>query len=209
MSTVKEKSKPLPHDPEMEAQEQTRLETLSANPAYITGVMRAQAQELANRRREYEGAVSDLRRIEANAGSGNFAANRAGYLRVNRKIESLGQLLADETGETFSAPPFNPPGESQVSNDELAARIDRLAQVLAELTGKNVLAPSEPRSFRPRNKSTAELVTRPDGSKVTVDMAGAYTERAGKGPSGRGTAGIPIPGSAADHDWLSLDGAAK
>jgi uncharacterized membrane protein len=68
-----------------------------------------------------------------------------------------------------------------VTISELATRIDRLAEVLAELTGKDVLAPSAPRGVKPRA---------PEG--------GGYRETGGKGfPTA-----APIPGSGQDGNWM-------
>jgi hypothetical protein len=101
--------------------------------------------------------------------TGNLQAAYEGYCRVYRRIERLATVIAGITGESIEVPEFDPP------------------QVLSTKT--RMIGPPA---------STAEVVTRPDGTKVTVDKAGAYRETKGMGKSGRGGPGIPIPGSALD-----------
>jgi hypothetical protein len=102
---------------------------------------------------------------------GNLAAARAGYDRVYQRIERLATLIAGLTGESIEVPDYDP---------------------LAVLSTKTRVIGPPP--------STAEVITRPDGSKVTVDTAKAYRESKGMGKSGKGGPGIPIQGSAAD--WV-------
>ena len=100
---------------------------------------------------------------------GNLQAAYDGYVRVYRRIERLATVICGVTGETIEIPAFDPP------------------QVLSQKTRTIGPAPS-----------TAEVITRPDGSKVTIDPATAYRETKGMGKSGKGGPGIPIPGSALD-----------
>ena len=104
---------------------------------------------------------------------GSLQAAYDGYVRVYRRIERLATVICGVTGESIEVPAFDPP------------------QVLSQKTRTIGPAPS-----------TAKVIVRDDGTTVTVDTAKAYKETKGKGPSGRGTAGIPIPGSAADHNWV-------
>lgn len=111
---------------------------------------------------------------------GNFAAALSGYSRVYQRIVRLAETIAGVTGESIEIPEFDPP-------QELSTRT---------------------RTIGPP-KGTAEVVTRPDGTKVTVDTAKAYKETKGKGPSGRGLPPPAIPGSAADSTWLETTGRSK
>jgi len=107
------------------------------------------------------------------SGRGNLAALRAGYDRCYKRIERLASTVAGITGERIEIPEYDPP------------------QVLSTKT-----------RFIGPPPSTAKVIVRDDGTTATIDPATTYKERGGKGPSGRGTAGIPIPGSAADHNWV-------
>jgi hypothetical protein len=98
---------------------------------------------------------------------------------------------------------------SRAGYDRVYARIERLAQVIAGVTGESVEIPAyDPpavlaaatRRIGPK-PATGAVVTRPDGTTATIDPSTAYVERGGRGPSGRGVPGPAVPGSAADHEW--------
>lgn len=87
--------------------------------ASLSGQQQALARELANRRIEFAGAINDLKRIAAQSGHGNRAANRASYQRVYALIERLAQMVADASGEDVTYPPFDPPGKTRSATPNL------------------------------------------------------------------------------------------
>jgi hypothetical protein len=84
------------------------------------------------------------------------------------------------------------------------ARIERLARVIAGVTGESLEVPEfdPPQILSTRTRvigppvSTAEVIVRDDCTQVTVDTATAYRERGSKG-----AISPAIPGSAADRNW--------
>lgn len=178
MSTVYQQKRPLPPDPEAAAKEAERIEILATNTSHQARVTAAQAQELANRQRELESEFANLQRMKTARGSMQAAYD--GYCRVYQRIERLAGVLAAEYEREISIPVFDPP------------------PLPGALNTRSVGVP----------KSPVELVTRPDGTKATVDTSQAYRETRGVGPSGKGIPRV-IPGSAADHDWVDTAGVKK
>ena len=111
---------PTPIDVEAVAREQARQELLAQNSTLQSGIARARALDIENRRGELTAAFSDLRRMKLSASQGNFQASVAGYGRVYQRIQRLALAIANATGQAVDVPEFDPP------TDDMGARMSTI-----------------------------------------------------------------------------------
>jgi hypothetical protein len=90
-----EKTRPIPVDPEAEAQELERRAELNGNDAYQRGMAHAQAQERANAQNALNQGLADLQRVSLNRDT--TQAGRDSYNRCWNRVEKAAQRVASIT----------------------------------------------------------------------------------------------------------------
>jgi hypothetical protein len=95
-------------DPALDSVEEQRA-VQDSNPTLQANMSAARKLEYQNRRRELEGDIRNLARMKDRAARGYVEAARAAYDRVYARLTRLGQVLADEFGETVVIPAYDPP----------------------------------------------------------------------------------------------------
>jgi hypothetical protein len=108
--TREEKRKRLA-DPALDSVEEQRA-IQDANPTLQQNMTAARRQEFENRKRELAGDIAGLQRMKDRAARGYSGAAKAGYDRIYQRLLRLGQVLADEFGETVVIPDYDPPLDS-------------------------------------------------------------------------------------------------
>lgn len=103
-----EKSKPIPHDPVLAAQEVGRRETLRNDVSYQSGVQQALHNALENQKRIVETRIADVRKKALKRDMNQ--QSRASYERCYDTMKQEVLRLAGMTGKPVTGvPPHYPP----------------------------------------------------------------------------------------------------
>lgn len=98
-------------DPALDSVEEQRA-VQASNPTLQTNMTAARKQEYENRKRELQGDITGLQRMKDRAARGYAEAAKQGYDRIYDRLLKLGQVLADEFGESITLPAYDPPVNS-------------------------------------------------------------------------------------------------